>query len=204
MVRPPRGAAKGLTKMFPVGKLLRPAGGLRKGAQVAGRKTAVKGINQPSKMVRKLNQRQAWKRASEARDDLHRQLARDVAEGRRLPRGQKTVITGATDPSTGMSAGGHNFAADGGWGCAEKNALDNLNAMRRRDGLPPLEAHQVDFTKATNVTDRAGNMVDPPGFEKPICSRWCQDETYPEQFPDDVRYETGGTWDDMTTHGRRR
>jgi hypothetical protein len=47
------------------------------------RKTKVGGITQPSKMVRK--------------------LARDVADGKPLPRGKKTVITGVTDPSTSTS-----------------------------------------------------------------------------------------------------
>lgn len=205
MVKPPRGAGKALGKIFPVERLLRHADGMPKGAKVAGKKTSVEGVTKPSKMTRKLNQRQAWKRAAEARDDLHRKLAADVADGKRLPRGQKTVITGATDPSTGLSAGGHNFGAGGGWGCAEKNALDNLNDLRRKNGHhPDLEPHQVDFSQATNVTDRDGNLVPPPGFEKPICSAWCQGKTLPDQYPNGVRYESPGQWDDLTRHSRRQ
>lgn len=205
-LRPPRGGDVGLTKLFPVERLFRPAGGMPKRTAIPGRKTTVRGIKRGPRLERTINQQQAWRSASKARDELHRRLVRDVANGGRLPRGKRTVITGATDPSTGLSAAGHNFkAGPDGWGCAEKNALDNLNTLRRQQGKhPDLEPHQVDYTNATNVTDRTGQAVDPPGFEKPICQRMCQGETLPDQYPDGVRYEAGGPWDDLTTHHRRR
>ena len=102
-----------------------------------------------------------WRRASEARDETHRRFVRDAhadQDGNRL--GHQLVhknlknkkVTSATDPETGPSAGGVNGSARGGWGCAEKNALDNLDALRAERGLDPLEPYQVDFTRAHQIS----------------------------------------------------
>lgn len=210
-------AGRGLTKVFPVGKLLRRTGGLRKGADIpakAGNKAA---RNAATKGKRVISQQEAWRRAAKARDDMHRKLAKEAREGpggrRWTPDDAETklkktrVVTGATDPETGLSAGGHSFKADGDWGCAEKNALDNLNKMRGERGLDPLEPHQVDFTNAQQT-----RLNGPPGDEMPICRSWCQRYTDPEQYPDGVKYEGSygpneSPWENAAgsrrEHGRR-
>jgi hypothetical protein len=208
-------AGKGLTKVFPVGKLLRPAGGLRKHIPgKAGRKAAG---DAAGKSKRVIHQQEAWQRAAKARDDLHRKLAKEAREG---PNGQRLddkfakknlkenrVVTGATDPETGLSAGGASHSAGGDWGCAEQNALKNLNDLRGERGLDPLEPHQVDFSKAERTS-----LNGPPGEEMPICRSWCQRETNPEQYPDGVKYEGSSgpaesPWENTAgsrrEHGRR-
>jgi hypothetical protein len=210
-------AGKGMTKVFPVGKLLRPAGGLRKGADIPARAGNKAARDAATKGKRVISQQEAWQRAAKARDDLHRKLAKEAREG---PNGQRLndkyaelklrqnrVVTGATDPETGMSAGGHSFKAGGDWGCAEKNALDNLNKMRADRGLDPLEPHQVDFSKAERTS-----LNGPPSEEMPICRSWCQRQTNPEQYPDNVKYEGSAgpnesPWENTAgsrrEHGRR-
>jgi hypothetical protein len=205
-----RAAVKGATKVFPIGKLLRPAGGLSKGADEAAGKIGREAAEKTGKRTRKISQEEAWKRAREARDDMHRKLA---ADARRGPDGNplsnsktkermrhRNAVTGCTDPNTGLSAGGHNVAADGSWGCAEKNALDNLNAKRRAadPNARDLEPHEVDFCEANKPSHNG-----PPSDNKPICRDWCQERTDPEQYPNDTPYE-GSTPDDADPYVKSR
>lgn len=235
-------AGRAATKIFPVGKLFRRAGGRRRGDPIVGREGGRRAGNQGR---REISQQEGWRRAAEARDDAHRRLVRDsreAAEGaarkeardraRRLDKARQkalrtgragdwdkvrqlegqqirnqrdmdelvddlhatnmkkhSVVTGATDPETGLSAGGYSGSAGGGWGCAEKNALDNLNAMRAERGMSPLEPTQVDFSKAEWT-----RTIGPPSDQAPICRSWCQRLTHPEQYPDDIKYQ-GSTVD---------
>jgi hypothetical protein len=205
-------AAEGAFKVFPVGKLLRRAKGLRDNADEAA--TAARRGVDPPKRTRNISQEEAWKRARKARDDAHTDL---VAKKKRIKEiekelagppkpdkkraselkaeqasyagvGRAQTVTGATDPETGISAGGwnHKPKADAeGWGCAEKMALDTVNAERAKQGLPPLSAKEVDFSDA--------RAVRPDGtYEQKPVDGWCQNRTDPEQFPDDIQYFPGG------------
>lgn len=194
-------AGRGLVKIFPVEKLIRPANGLARHADDAAAKASRRGTKAARKAGpsnRVIHQQQAWKQAADERDRLHRELA---DQGPRAVKEHKTV-TGCTDPETGLSAGGHSSPAGGRWGCAEKNALDNLNAKRAERGLDPLEPHQVDYCKAAK-TSTSG----PPSSEMPICKTYCQEQTTPDQFPNGTKYYgsdgvSESPWDQLAS-GRR-
>jgi hypothetical protein len=216
--------AEGAIKVFPVGKLLRRAKGLRNNADEAA--TAARRGVDPPRRPRNYTE-ECWKRARKERDDAHADL---VAKKQRLkdierelagpPKpdkkraselraeqasyagvGKAQTVTGATDPETGISKAGWNHKPkDGseGWGCAEKMALDEVNAARAalNPPKPPLDAKDVDFSDAREI------MPDGSYKQKPV-DGWCQNRTNPEQFPDDVEYYPGGgdarqghnTWD---------
>lgn len=206
-------AAEGAFKVFPVGKLLRRADGLRNGADEAAM-AARRGVPPPTR-ARKLTQQEGWAKARKARDDAHADL---VAKKKRLKEiekelagppkpdkkraselkaeqasyagvGRAQTVTGATDPETGISKAGWNHKpkpGSDGWGCAEKMALDEINAERARmtPPRPPLDAKDVDFSEAREV------RPDGTYQQKPV-DGWCQNRTNPEQFPDNIEYYPG-------------
>lgn len=205
-------AAEGAFKVFPVGKLLRKAKGLRDNADEAA--TAARRGVDPPKRTRTLTQEDSWARARQARDKAHDDLVKKKARLKEIEKelagppkpdkkraselkaeqasyagvGRAQTVTGATDPETGISKGGWNHKpkeGSEGWGCAEKMALDEINAERARRGLGPLDAKDVDFSEAREV------RPDGTYQQKPV-DGWCQNRTNPEQFPDGIEYYPGG------------
>ena len=222
-------AAKG-ARIFPVGRLFRPVGGLRNSVDEAGM-VAARGSRGagPVRRPRTYSQRHGWRRAQQARDELHDSIVRDKqrikhlhkrlqsppkpsrAERIRLQneirrigdrgRGKAKTVTAATDPETGITRAGRNHDAlpdANGWGCAEKMALDEINAARAAMTPPrrALEPHEVDFSEAIEVGKNVGDRV-----QKPVDAA-CQSRTNPDQFPDGTQFYDGGP-DDTRTWGRR-
>lgn len=194
-------------RVFPVGKLLRRVKGLRSKVDDAAM-AAKRGVPKPGR-PRKIQQRKTWDMARESRDKLHddvvaskkrMQEIRDELNGTPKPsdarrrelngelqehagRGRAESVTGATDPSTGITGAGYNHkpTPPERWGCAEKGALDDINRQRADRGLPPLKSDEVDFSEARVV--RTDGVYE----EKPI-DGWCQNRTNPEQYPNDVLF----------------
>ena len=170
--------AKG-AKVFPVGKLLRRAKGLRTKADeavTAGRR----GVSPPTR-PRRHGQAKNWRDARAARDRAH---------------DRATTVTGATDPETGITRTGHNGPGDDdGWGCAERYALEEINKARAEMVPPkgPLKPNEVDYSEALDIGE-VGDRV-----QKPVDGA-CQRRTDPEQFPNDTQYypndqsNRGGGW----------
>jgi hypothetical protein len=150
-----------------------------------------------------LSKGDAMDAARRERDKLHAELAgktkaerkaylRDRDDVPRRPsKNGPGVVTGATDPETGISKAGTNHASANPprGGCAEDDALDRINAERAAMTPPrePLQRNQVYYSEA--------NQLDQPG-EMPICKRNCQEVTDPKQYPDGVSHMQPGRWGD--------
>jgi hypothetical protein len=194
-------------KVFPIGKLLRPAKGLRSGADEAA-VAARRGVDPPTR-ARRLTQEESWAKARQARDDAHTDLVRKKQRLKEIQRekagppkpdrermralnaeeasykglGKAETVTAATDPETGITKAGwnHKPTPPERWGCAEKMALDEINAERTARGLPKLDAKDVDFSEA--------RYIEPDGSYRPKpIDGWCQNKTDPDQYPNDVQY----------------
>lgn len=152
-----------------------------------------------TRQVRRMTPDEAWKASREARDKLHEELRQKSNKELRDLHGSKkkrvTVVTGATDPESRITVAGHNRAAksadgSGDWGCAERDALDKLNAERRAQGYTrDLRPDEVYYSEAREL--RSG---DPSYVEKPICARYCQTNIPRGQFPPGTTPEPGGAW----------
>jgi hypothetical protein len=193
------GAAGGFLKKL-LGDLIRPVKKrFAKSADEvagAGKKTATRRLP--------LSKKDAMDAARKERDKLHDELAgKTKAErkewlrnredvGRKPSKNGPGVVTGATDPETGISKAGTNHASANPprGGCAEDDALDRINAERAAMTPPkePLNRNQVYYSEASTLDQ-------PPG-EMPICNRNCQEVTVPKQYPDGVAHMSPGRWDE--------
>lgn len=179
-------AGKGVSKLFKAAfegsnALIRKCG-----------KWAGKQADNVTRPVKKfITKRQSIKAAREARDQAARKLRPMSRSERkawlrsRKPLGQNpskrgpVSVTGATDPETGISRAGVNHKSNlpsPRGGCAEDDALDQINKARADMGLPPKDRNQVYYSEAEDLDG-------PAGTEFPICNRNCQDVSDPKQYP---------------------
>ncbi|WP_460523311.1 hypothetical protein [Flindersiella endophytica] len=161
----------------------------KSGDEVAG--AGKKAVPSPSKKAKGLAE------ARRKRDELHDQLAgktkaerkewlRQNRPGKTPSKNGPSSVTGAYDPDADVSGAGTTFrdrANSPLGGCAEDDALDQINKQRADMGLPPKERHEVVYTEAYRINDdtRPGDYI-----EEPICKRNCQEVTDPKQYPDNV------------------
>lgn len=191
-------AAGGFLKKL-IGDLIRPVKKLaRKGDDLARPKHVDDAVRDAMD-----TNRVDWKKekgladARRKRDELHDQLAgknkaqrkewlREHRPGKTPSKNGPSSVTGAYDPDADVSGAGTTFrdrARSPLGGCAEDDALDEINKQRDAMGLPPKQRHEVVYTEAYRINDdtKPGEYI-----EEPICKRNCQEVTDPKQYPHDV------------------